>query len=594
MSRFSFLILALFGSTLLFAGLGQRTLTQHEVFAAQPAKEMVRYGDWIVPKFARIPRTAKPPMTGWLIAGVMKLTGSEAEWVARFPAAAAGLVSAILIAWIAGRAKGNLIGLVTGLVQLTSGFTLMQARLAEADMIVCAAVSGAMTCLAFGTLEGWRGDKPCRWLSLCFYACAGLAFLLKGVPLAFIGLAAVAWALVRYDRFMVRFLLDPIGLTLLLFCIVAWPVAAYISFPPILQSWKFELFGTASGALGRDPLYTYLLTIPAVLMPWFPLALFALFVAMVKVWHRPHPIPMAVALQSPVSSGVLDYQSPPRPPQPNLWPRALGVTFRHMLVGHPFRQFLLCWFLPGVIFLHFSAFKHKHYPIPMLPPLSLVAAVGLVQYIRWQHQKTKTQHAMAALLWFAGLAIAGIAVWKVSPAKPAQLEITAVLIVLWIGGTLAIYFEHEKHLIAQLAAIFATAWLVGITVTAIIIPRHFDDYRFSKTFAAAANTKIPPGVTLCVIDPELRVEPHVVYYLRPPVLRYPAASHFVDFVASGKAPRLLYVVARDDERKTLAALGNLSPIVGAIPPSGRPRPEQRIVLYQLLLNNDVSSSPTTR
>ncbi|MGA2496521.1 MAG: glycosyltransferase family 39 protein [Tepidisphaeraceae bacterium] len=593
MSRASVIILLLFGATLLFAGLGQRTLTQHEVFAAQPAKEMVRYGHWIVPMFAGIPRTAKPPMTGWLIAGVMKLTGSEAEWAARFPAAAAGLVSAALIAWVAGRAKGGLVGLVTGLVQLTSVFTLMQARLAEADMIVCAAVSGAMTCLVFGTLEGWRGDKPCRWLSLTFYACAGLAFLLKGVPLAFIGLAAVAWALVRHDRFIVRFLLDPIGLTLLLFCIVAWPVAAYRSYPAILDSWKFELFGTASGALGRDPLYTYLLTIPAVLMPWFPLALFSLLVAMVKVWHQPHPIPVALALQSPVASGVLNYQTPRQPP-PNLWARALGATFRHMLVGHPFRQFLLCWFLPGVIFLHFSAFKHKHYPIPMLPPLSLVAAVGLVQYIRWQHQKTKPQHTMAALLWFAGLAVAGVAIWRIPPAKPAQLEITAVLIVVWIGGTLAIYFEHEKHLIGQLAAIFATAWLVGITVAAIIIPRHFDDYRFSRDFAAAANTKIPPGVMLCIIDPELRVEPHVVYYLRPPVQRYPTAGQFLDYVASGHAPRLLYVVAREDERNTLAALGTLSPIVAAKPPPGRPRPEQRMVLYQLLTNNDVFSSPTTR
>ncbi|MFI5380778.1 MAG: hypothetical protein ACHRHE_15885, partial [Tepidisphaerales bacterium] len=279
---------------------------------------------------------------------------------------------------------------------------------------------------------------------------------------------------------------------------------------------------------------------------------------------------------------------------PNLWPRALGATLRHMLVGHPFRQFLLCWFLPGVIFLHFSAFKHKHYPIPMLPPLSLVAAVGLVQYIRWQHQKAKTQHALAAVLWVVGLAIAGVAAWRIPPAKPAAIEITAVLVVLGIGGLLAIYFEHQKHLTAQLAAIFATAWLVGITITAIIIPRHFDDYRFSKVFAAAANTKVPPGVTLCVIDPEFRVEPHVVYYLRPPVRRYPAAADFLVFAASSQSPRLLYVVARDDDGKSLATLGTLSPIIAAKPPPGRPRPEQRLVLYQLLLNNDASPTPTTR
>jgi 4-amino-4-deoxy-L-arabinose transferase-like glycosyltransferase len=327
------------------------------------------------------------------------------------------------------------------------------------------------------------------------------------------------------------------------------------------------------------------------LMPWFPLSLFAMLVAMARVWHRPCPVPIAVAIAGPVTSGVLDYQ-PPAPPRPNLWARSLGATLRHMLVGHPFRQFLLCWFLPGVILLHFAAFKHKHYAIPMLPPLSLVAAVGLVQYIRWQHHKVKTQHAMAAFLWFAGLALAGIAVWQIPPAKPAQMEIAAVLIVLWIGGSLAIYFEHQKHLVAQLAAIFATAWLVGITITAIIIPRYFDDYRFSRDFALIANTKTPPGVTLAIIDPEFNVEPQVVYYLRTPVQRYRTVAHFLDFARSAGAPSLLYVVAREDANGSLSPLGIVSPIIAAKPPSGRPRAEQRMVLYQILVSTD--APPSTR
>ena len=38
-----------------------RALTLHEVFAAQPAREMVQGRHWIVPMFLGVPRTNKPP-----------------------------------------------------------------------------------------------------------------------------------------------------------------------------------------------------------------------------------------------------------------------------------------------------------------------------------------------------------------------------------------------------------------------------------------------------------------------------------------------------------------------------------------------------
>src|SRR5213078_3817797 len=96
------LLIVVYGASLLLTGLGMRTLTRHEVLAAYPAREMLLYGHWIVPMYAGIPRTAKPPGMNWLLAGVMKLFG-ETEFVVRLPSALAGVATAMMIASFAAR-----------------------------------------------------------------------------------------------------------------------------------------------------------------------------------------------------------------------------------------------------------------------------------------------------------------------------------------------------------------------------------------------------------------------------------------------------------------------------------------------------------
>src|SRR5678809_761264 len=124
------LLIIVFGCSLLLAGLGMRTLTRHEVLAAYPAKEMLLYGHWIVPMYAGIPRIAKPPGMYWVLAGVMKIFG-ESEFVARLPSALAGVATALMIASFGARHYGRRIGIVSGLIVLTSIYVLIQARLAE-------------------------------------------------------------------------------------------------------------------------------------------------------------------------------------------------------------------------------------------------------------------------------------------------------------------------------------------------------------------------------------------------------------------------------------------------------------------------------
>src|SRR3954466_5376868 len=182
------LLIIAFGCSLLMAGLGRRTLTRHEVLAAYPAKEMLLYGHWIIPMYAGIPRTAKPPGMNWIIAAVMKLFHSDREFIVRLPSALSGVATSLMIASFAARHYGRRIGIVSGLMVLTSLYVLIQARLAEADMLLTALVCAAMLIFADGPVTESETSAPpnkfrqqlLSWRPMVFYLLAGVTFLLKG------------------------------------------------------------------------------------------------------------------------------------------------------------------------------------------------------------------------------------------------------------------------------------------------------------------------------------------------------------------------------------------------------------------------------
>src|SRR3954471_12156514 len=179
------LLIIVFGCSLLLAGLGRRTLTRHEALAAYPAREMLLYGHWIVPMYAGIPRTAKPPGMYWITAGAIKFFHSESEFIVRLPSALAGVATGLMIASFAARHYGRRIGMVSGLMVLSSIYVLVQARLAESDMLLSALVCAAMLIFADGPVIETENEAPRKkfgqtifeWRPIVFYLLIGLTFL---------------------------------------------------------------------------------------------------------------------------------------------------------------------------------------------------------------------------------------------------------------------------------------------------------------------------------------------------------------------------------------------------------------------------------
>ncbi len=157
----------LYGTALLLLDFGPGwVLTYHEAFFAEPAREFLQTGDWVVPRVASVPCWQKLPQTSWLIVASMAIFQTEAEWAVRLSILVATILNAWLAALLAVRWHGDRIGRLAGFIQLTAFYVLFQARLAESDMLLCLGVTAALTMFGFSQVDVGQGRTALRnrWL----------------------------------------------------------------------------------------------------------------------------------------------------------------------------------------------------------------------------------------------------------------------------------------------------------------------------------------------------------------------------------------------------------------------------------------------
>jgi 4-amino-4-deoxy-L-arabinose transferase-like glycosyltransferase len=525
LSRFSLAVLLIFGLSLMLIHLGdRRVLTRHEVLAAQPAREMFHQGDWhlfVLPTLAGVRREIKPPGMMWLIAGSIYVFRSESEWVARLPSALAAVLIAILIGKLAARWFGDRIGRLAGLMQLTFVYTLMQGKLSEADMSMAAAVCCALYVFAAGVIDSPVGLETGRSRRIMFWLAIAAAFLIKGpIGPLFVFLTVLCFVFLRrrghdakLDWRPLRFLADPVGIALCAIPVIGWPLIAWCMDPSILHVWNSETIGRALGKFGSEPFYYYVWSVPVMMLPWAPLAVIGL-------WRGPN-----AELAGPV----------------------VRQADRAM-----FWRFLLSWFVPGIIFLSFCVrMKHHHYPIPILPPLTIPAALGLDYYIRRQ---TSRAQGFVWPFFLGGCAVAAAVVWLLHSIDPAMKRPIITLIGLFaIGGLLSLHFERTRRPGAVLASYFLIAWALGVGVQSWLMPVQ-DDFHYQKDLAITANGMVPPGDTIYLLGHrEEEQEAQYSYYLRFPMQRLTSAADFAARMHDGP----VYAIAPADYIPEIAGTGHI-------------------------------------
>ncbi len=346
---------------LYFGGLGAVPLFEpDEGRYTEIPREMLAAGEFVLPHLNGVLYFEKPPLPYWLTASAMALFG-PGPFATRFWNALLALAGLGLAAWLCGRLGGPRAGLLAALALGTSPLYLAMAHVATLDMSVSVFITLSLACFWF--FQAAEENAPRRRLyAWGMFGGAALAVLCKGligmaVPGAVIGLFILIsgrWGLLRKVPWLS-------GALLFLAVAAPWHVLAALRNPEFLKIYFV-----------REHFLRYLTPVSDRQEPWwfFLPVLAAGFLPWTGLLHA--------------SAGLL-----PRPL------RLLRRSRADLL-------FLLLW--AGFIFLFFSASESKLVPymLPALPPLAILAALGLDRLWGQGGRLPRTVRATGALgglLW---------------------------------------------------------------------------------------------------------------------------------------------------------------------------------------------------
>jgi Dolichyl-phosphate-mannose-protein mannosyltransferase len=346
---------------------------------AEVAREMLAGGDWLIPRYDGFPYLDKPPVLFWLEAVSFRVFGVS-EFAARFPSAAAALMTVLLTWFLACQMFDGKSGIDAGVVFAVAPLAVIFSRFVIFDMPLTLFETAALICF-------WQGETSSgrrRAYGVAFFALMGIATLVKG-PVGFLIplLVVTVYSLLRRRLRSLSGL--PWGWGLLVFCaiVLPWFIAVSLRYPSFpryaLLEESLRRFLTPQAHRSGSLLY-YIPVYLAGFLPWSFFLLFAAF-GKLKKWRR-------------------------------LWDKDSSPLL-----------FLIVW--AGVVFVFFS-FSHSKLPgyfLPALVPLSIL--MGAV----WSRSESglgmKVPDWMTAgfaALIFIGLLLLVAPVWMNSASLHSRLS----------------------------------------------------------------------------------------------------------------------------------------------------------------------------
>lgn len=264
------------------AGLRRDLWAPDEPRHAEVAAEMVRTGEYVVPRLNGEVYPDKPPLPFWIMSVPMRVFGERSEWAARLPyAIAAALALAVTFA-IARRLFGRDVALTAALLLATAGQFAWLAQRVSLDIFQTLFVLLAI----FAWVKESRGEGASWRNGLLFFTACGLGLSTKGptallVPFSAVishGLATGTLKRLGSIRFL-PFVVVMIGI------VAAWLVPATLEAGEsyaraILGDRSFGRFTTANNH--DQPFWYYFKEWPVEFLPWSPAFLAAIWLAWKK------------------------------------------------------------------------------------------------------------------------------------------------------------------------------------------------------------------------------------------------------------------------------------------------------------------------
>ncbi len=454
-------LLAGFALLLMATGLGLRDpWPADEPRFALVAQDMLRSGDWWIPRVGGDLYADKPPFFFWLLAAAIAATGSLRIGFL-LPSLLAGIGATLLVYDLVRRARGREAALCGGFVLLLTFQFSWQMRHAQIDGVLCFLTTLSL----YGLLRHVLLGPAPRWF-IAGWAVAGLGVITKGVgflPL----LALVPFAVVARRGWPVPVRgvagLSRVGVLAMLAAIGLWfvPMMVVTSAGGELLAYRNEILFQqtvtryADAWHHHEPFYYYFTSVIPFL--WLPL------IALV----------------------------------PWLWPRWRAA----LRARDAYTAVLLGWVVIVVLFFSLSSGKRGVYVLPAVPALAMAAAPWLPELLRRSGTRrlgfglasALVGIAVAAAVYFAFDADAAARIvrdYGIPPLLP--------LAVAGVAGAIPLVLLRPRDgwlaYGGVLAAIFATIGLV-------VYPR-IDEARSGRALMARLEQASTPFAELGLASPK--------------------------------------------------------------------------------------------
>jgi 4-amino-4-deoxy-L-arabinose transferase-like glycosyltransferase len=520
------LILGVLCALVFFAGLGSAPLwDEDETRFASVAREMLRSGDWVVPRFNG-ELADKPPLLFWAMAGVFALLG-ETPGAARLPS---GIFAALAVwaTWqLARRLYDRTVAWWSALALATSLLFAAEARLATTDAALLAFVTlGLMVVVRAWWANGvWcaPGAEPERLRAGSAFlvgALAGLGILTKG---------AVALVLP--------------AVTLWLF--VWWSLPCV----PARRGW---IIGRVTGGWHAAALLNPAMVLAGALVvaaPWHVLVWretggdwFRLVYLQHYLGRLPWLQPLTgTAMAPPHGHGGFPFFQVVSIlgglfPWSVLLPLAAWRGFRRAAFLHePAARLLVLWVSVWLIAVSFSSTQLPHYTFPAYPAACVLVAALLVRGLR-------EPTGMADGWWYAaagGLAFGGVVMGAAAWVLALQLAVPGLRALVWLGAiplltavAFAAAVRHRQRAMAAAAlAVGAATLSPAVFVWAAPAVGALNPL---AAMVAKADDSAPGPARLATYRFGL---PGVVWNAARPVRFYRSADELAEFLRSGPDAR---------------------------------------------------------
>ena len=528
-----------------FSLIGGRPLTMHEGVLPQSAREMYADHDWVIPKNGGRPWLESPPLPQWVTVGIASVFHRCDEvWVVRIGPALMGTIAVLLVAWMAAGWYGREAGLCAGLIQATIYEFAQYAWQAEDEIFLCTIVTAAVALFVRG--EFFRGESAAagsrhffgtRPLGLlAFFVVLGMTNLAKGLIFgtAHVLIPVAGFLLWNADWRRISYYFWSWGWLAFLAVAAAWPIAAWLRYPDVVDLWFFDHVGRLDGVYEEitQPIYYYLKLYPTILAPWSLIVPFALF----GTWKK----------------ATRERYSPER--------------------------FLWCWAILTPVVFSIPTGKHHHYMLHCVAPWAILCATSLARlHERILAWPARMRNPLNSLATIALPAVIAVWVLRSKMGGPAWLAPVLTVVVPLVVYGIAWGLTQPRQRLAA-ATLFATVaiafcgghWLAG---------RSFDKSRHDAEFLTkvrefvGSDKRVAVNTYLGSLD-EFRIMFALDEHAIP--------LHNLSFLADELIPRGdLYVLGRASDADSLARFGATNVVLQSKQTRREKSPADRLTLFHL-------------